>query len=154
MLCKSSVDFSVRTAAWCTNDHPYISGRSCGDSSRSAKSPHRRLAVSDRNSAVLKRGLSSRGRADAAESRTTMTSLRGQVVQLYKNLLHLGRDYPKGYDYFRTRLKAAFMKNREVTDPEQLSVLLARGQYIIKELEALYMLKKYRTLKKRYYSDR
>lgn len=82
-----------------------------------------------------------------------MTSLRGQVVQLYKNLLHLGRDYPKGYDYFRTRLKAAFMKNREVTDPEQVSVLLARGQYIIKELEALYMLKKYRTLKKRYYSD-
>ncbi|XP_064465056.1 electron transfer flavoprotein regulatory factor 1-like [Ornithodoros turicata] len=82
-----------------------------------------------------------------------MTSLRSQVIQLYKNLLHLGRDYPKGYDYFRTRLKAAFMKNRDVQDPQQLSVLLARGQYIIKELEALYMLKKYRTLKKRYYTD-
>ncbi|XP_049267404.1 electron transfer flavoprotein regulatory factor 1 [Rhipicephalus sanguineus] len=77
----------------------------------------------------------------------------GPSVQLYKNLLHLGRDYPKGYDYFRSRLKAAFLKNRDVKDPEQLTMLLARGQYIIKELEALYMLKKYRTLKKRYYTD-
>ncbi|KAH8025114.1 hypothetical protein HPB51_003030 [Rhipicephalus microplus] len=70
-----------------------------------------------------------------------------------ERLLHLGRDYPKGYDYFRSRLKAAFLKNRDVKDPEQLTMLLARGQYIIKELEALYMLKKYRTLKKRYYTD-
>ncbi|XP_076334188.1 electron transfer flavoprotein regulatory factor 1-like [Tachypleus tridentatus] len=82
-----------------------------------------------------------------------MGSYRSRVIQLYKNLLYLGRDYPKGYDYFRARLKAAFMKNKEVTEPAQLEVLLARGQYIIKELEALYMLKKYRTLKKRYYSE-
>ncbi|KAH6920339.1 hypothetical protein HPB50_028673 [Hyalomma asiaticum] len=64
-------------------------------------------------------------------------------VWLPPQLLHLGRDYPKGYDYFRSRLKAAFLKNRDVKDPEQLTMLLARGQYIIKELEALYMLKKY-----------
>lgn len=67
--------------------------------------------------------------------------------------MFLGKDYPKGYDYFKVRLKDAFLKNREVTDPEQIDVLIARGQYIIKELEALYMLKKYRTLKKRYYSE-
>ena len=30
---------------------------------------------------------------------------------------------------------------------------LAKGDYIIKELEALYMLKKYRTLKRRYYDE-
>lgn len=68
-------------------------------------------------------------------------------------LLFLGRDYPKGYDYFKTRLKEAFLKNKEVTDKVQIEILLTRGQYIIKELEALYMLKKYRTLKKRYYSE-
>ena len=28
-----------------------------------------------------------------------------------------------------------------------------KGDYIIKELEALYMLKKYRTLKRRYYPE-
>ena len=30
---------------------------------------------------------------------------------------------------------------------------IAKGEYIIKELEALYMLKKYRTLKRRYYKE-
>ncbi|KAL8618990.1 Electron transfer flavoprotein regulatory factor 1 [Nucella lapillus] len=80
-------------------------------------------------------------------------SLRPQVIQLYKTLLYLGRDYPKGYDYFRTKLKNSFMKNKEVTDPAEIQILLARGDYIVKELEALYMIRKYRTLKKRYYSD-
>jgi hypothetical protein len=45
------------------------------------------------------------------------------------------------------------MKNRDVADPEEIKVLLARGEYIIKELEALYMLRKYRALKKSYYSQ-
>ncbi|PNI98738.1 ETFRF1 isoform 10, partial [Pan troglodytes] len=31
-------------------------------------------------------------------------SLRGEVLKLYKNLLYLGRDYPKGADYFKKRL--------------------------------------------------
>jgi len=30
---------------------------------------------------------------------------------------------------------------------------IAKGDYIVKELEALYMLKKYRTLKRRYYKE-
>ncbi|XP_064635094.1 electron transfer flavoprotein regulatory factor 1-like [Lineus longissimus] len=81
------------------------------------------------------------------------SSSRSQVIQLYKNLMHLGKEYPKGADYFRTKLKSAFMKNRDVTDPEEIKVLIARGEYIIKELEALYMLRKYRALKKRYYSE-
>lgn len=75
------------------------------------------------------------------------------VKQVYKNLLHLGKDFPKGYEYFRDRCKIAFMKNRGVTDPQQVEVLLARAVYVTKELEALYMLKKYRTLKKRYYAE-
>jgi len=65
----------------------------------------------------------------------------------------MGKDYPKGYDYFRTRLKAAFLKNKSVEDPEMIRVLVARGKYVMKELEAMYQLRKYRTLKQRYYSD-
>lgn len=80
-------------------------------------------------------------------------SMRPQVIQLYKNLLHLGREYPLGYEYFREKLKKAFIKNREVTDPEQIKMLISRGEFVIKELEALYMLRKYRTIKKRYYED-
>ena len=45
------------------------------------------------------------------------------------------------------------MKHREETDPEKIKMLIARGEYVIKELEALYMLRKYRTLKQRYYGD-
>ncbi|KAG8176575.1 hypothetical protein JTE90_024238 [Oedothorax gibbosus] len=82
-----------------------------------------------------------------------MSATRTKVITLYKNLLFLGKDYPKGYDYFKTRLKESFLKNKEVKDKAQIEMLLTRGQYIIKELEALYMLKKYRTLKKRYYSE-
>jgi hypothetical protein len=74
-------------------------------------------------------------------------------LQMFQ-LLHLGREYPAGHDYFRTRLKRAFIKNRQVSDPEKIDVLIAHGNYVVKELEALYMLRKYRTLKRRYYSDK
>lgn len=80
-------------------------------------------------------------------------SLRGEVIKLYKNLLYLGREYPKGADYFRSRLKAAFLKNKDETDPEKIKQLIARGEFVMKELEALYFLRKYRAMKQRYYSD-
>lgn len=79
--------------------------------------------------------------------------LRSEVRQLYKNLLFLGREYPKGADYFRERLKSAFMKNKGVTDPEEIKKLVDRGEFVIKELEALYYLRKYRAMKKRYYEE-
>ncbi|KAK7086350.1 LYR motif-containing protein 5 [Halocaridina rubra] len=74
--------------------------------------------------------------------------MRPKVIQLYKNLLYLGRDYPMGYEFFRERLKKAFLKNKDATDPEQIKQMIARGEFVIKEIEALYMLRKYRTLKK------
>uniref|UniRef100_A0A8D0BKW8 Electron transfer flavoprotein regulatory factor 1 n=1 Tax=Salvator merianae TaxID=96440 RepID=A0A8D0BKW8_SALMN len=79
--------------------------------------------------------------------------LRYEVLNLYKNLLFLGKEYPKGGDYFRSRLKAAFLKNKDVKDPEKIKELIARGEFVIKELEALYFLRKYRALKQRYYED-
>ncbi|KAK4886277.1 hypothetical protein RN001_002548 [Aquatica leii] len=78
-------------------------------------------------------------------------SQRQQVVTLYKTLLHLGKDWPAGYELFRTKLHKAFIKNKDVTDPEKIQKLITHGEYIVKEIEALYMLKKYRTLKRRYY---
>ena len=69
-------------------------------------------------------------------------------------LLHLGKEYPKGFDYFRGKLKGAFMRNKDVQDPKQIKMMIARGEYIVKELEALYMLRKYRSLKKKYYDNK
>ncbi|GAB5592586.1 hypothetical protein Unana1_07486 [Umbelopsis nana] len=77
--------------------------------------------------------------------------LRSQVIVLYKQLVYLGREYPAGYtNFFRPKLKSAFMKKRELEDEEEIRKAVAFGNYIIKELEAMYYLKKYRTLRARY----
>ena len=57
-----------------------------------------------------------------------------------------------GYDYFRTRCHATFLRNKDL-GPAEVETWIEKGNYIVKELEALYMLKKYRTLKRRYYPD-
>lgn len=80
------------------------------------------------------------------------TQLKARYSFLSK-LLYLGREYPKGADYFRSRLKAAFLKNKDETDPEKIKQLIAQGEFVMKELEALYFLRKYRAMKQRYYSD-
>ncbi|KAI9269401.1 hypothetical protein BY458DRAFT_510877 [Sporodiniella umbellata] len=76
---------------------------------------------------------------------------RSRVIELYKQLVYLGREYPAGYhDFFRPKLKAAFLKNKELDSPEEIEKKIALGDYVVKELETLYYLKKYRTLRKRY----
>lgn len=63
----------------------------------------------------------------------------------------MGREYPLGYDYFRQMCKRVFLKNQTETNPTKISELIKRGEYVLAELDALYKLKKYRTLKRRYY---
>ena len=65
----------------------------------------------------------------------------------------MGKDYPAGYEFFRDRVKTAFLANKNETDPDQIKNKILRGRYIAKELEAMYKLKKYRAMKKRYYQD-
>lgn len=43
------------------------------------------------------------------------------------------------------------MRNSRETNPEAIQNLIGRGEYVVKELEALYALRKYRAMKKRYY---
>lgn len=42
------------------------------------------------------------------------------------------------------------MKNSDVKDPEEINKLIARGEFVVREIEALYKLKKYRTIRRRY----
>uniref|UniRef100_A0A914I8J8 Complex 1 LYR protein domain-containing protein n=1 Tax=Globodera rostochiensis TaxID=31243 RepID=A0A914I8J8_GLORO len=79
--------------------------------------------------------------------------LRSEVVQLYKTLYHMGKDYPQGARWFHERLKNAFARNAHVHDEAKVRELIKRGEYVVKELEALYLLRKYRAMKSRYYSD-
>lgn len=46
------------------------------------------------------------------------------------------------------------MKNKDVTNPKEIEKLIERGNFVVKELEALFMIRKYRTLKKRYYEEK
>eukprot|EP00002_Diphylleia_rotans_P021536 TRINITY_DN4188_c0_g5_i1.p2 TRINITY_DN4188_c0_g5~~TRINITY_DN4188_c0_g5_i1.p2 ORF type:complete len:108 (+),score=35.77 TRINITY_DN4188_c0_g5_i1:77-400(+) len=78
---------------------------------------------------------------------------RRMAKSLYKNLIFSARDYPAGVDVIRVKAKAAFQKNAHVSDPAELEQHYARVQFIIKELEALAKLKKYREMKKRYYGE-
>ncbi|CAE17991.2 LYR motif-containing protein 5 [Caenorhabditis elegans] len=78
-------------------------------------------------------------------------SLRSRVIDLYKNLYHMGKEYPGGSKWFHDRLKLAFSKNKEVQDSKQVEQLIARGEFVVKEIEALYSLRKYRAMKQRYY---
>jgi hypothetical protein len=68
-----------------------------------------------------------------------------RVRSLYKKFLWLSKDWPQGQIVYKTRVKAAFMK--PTTDIDKA---LEKGEYIIKEILALYSLKKYRYLKRTY----
>ena len=56
-----------------------------------------------------------------------MSSQRSRVIQLYKNLLYLGREYPQGYDYFRGKCHAAFMRNKGLEGPQVKSLIFLRN---------------------------
>ncbi|KAI1199927.1 complex 1 protein [Nemania serpens] len=76
--------------------------------------------------------------------------LRRRVIGIYKELLHLGKDYPLGYSYFRPRLHRAFMANAQLKSEADIEKGIERAEFVRKEIEALYYLKRYRTLRKRY----
>ncbi|KAK9423465.1 hypothetical protein SUNI508_13997 [Seiridium unicorne] len=58
--------------------------------------------------------------------------LRGEVIAIYKELLNLGRDYPKGFDYFRPRLHKAFMANAHLQDEADIRKGIARADFVRK----------------------
>jgi hypothetical protein len=70
----------------------------------------------------------------------------------------MGREYPQGYDYYRTRLHKAFSSQKDVTDEEQIEKGIKRAEFVKKgmfmysssatltdhttEIEALYVQRK------------
>ncbi|KAL4933867.1 electron transfer flavoprotein regulatory factor 1 [Aspergillus undulatus] len=82
----------------------------------------------------------------------TNPELRRQVINIYKELLNIGREYPLGYDYFRNRLHRAFSSQVHLKDDEEIKKGIARAESVKKEIETLYYLKRYRALKQRYES--
>ncbi|KAG6012177.1 hypothetical protein E4U54_007683 [Claviceps lovelessii] len=58
--------------------------------------------------------------------------LRKQVIAIYKELLHLGREYPLGYKYFQPRLHRAFMSHAAERDEDKIRAGIARAEYVKK----------------------
>ncbi len=53
--------------------------------------------------------------------------------------------------YFKDRLKRSFQKNKHLSTQEDIEKALRLGEFVYKEMEALWFLKKYRAMKKSYY---
>lgn len=73
------------------------------------------------------------------------------LTALILQLQYLGREYPGDPAKFRTKCHDAFMRNSEETDPAKIQRMIDVGEFVVKELEAMYSLRKYRAMKRRYY---
>lgn len=79
---------------------------------------------------------------------------RSQVINLYKQMLLIARDYPgKSYAQARNSIHRAFIKNAHLQDAQQIDDAINKAQYILKEMETLVYLARYRELKRRYYAQ-
>ncbi|KAF2500738.1 hypothetical protein BU16DRAFT_453435 [Lophium mytilinum] len=63
---------------------------------------------------------------------TLNSSLRHEVIRIYKELLYLGREYPLGFDYFRPRLHKAFASQAGIKDEEQIRQGIKRAEFVKK----------------------
>nr|ACO11505.1 LYR motif-containing protein 5 [Caligus rogercresseyi] len=118
-------------------------GYQCPTSHKQKLSSHSSTSHSSCNIAV----------SEASEDSEDM-SQRSKVISLYKQLIHLGKDYPKDPSSFQRKCHDAFTRNKDLSDPKEIEACISKGKYIVKELEAMYNLKKYRTLKRRYYDEK
>ncbi|CAG9797802.1 unnamed protein product [Chironomus riparius] len=78
-------------------------------------------------------------------------SQKNRVIALYKNLQYLLKEYPADAKKMQIGCKKAFLRNKDETDPKKIEEMIEKGEYVKKEIETLYALKKYRAMKKRYY---
>ncbi len=72
------------------------------------------------------------------------------VRDLYKRVLTVGRDYPLGLAYVRSRAKREFGVNAGLTQEEDIMRAIRRGRWQVKEMAAVVQLRKYRQLRNRY----
>ena len=72
------------------------------------------------------------------------------VRDLYKRILLVGRDYPKGLGFVREKARAEFSKHAALTDEVDIKRAINYGRYMVKEMQGVIQLKKYRAMRKRY----
>ncbi|KAJ8331684.1 LYR motif-containing protein 5 [Batrachochytrium dendrobatidis] len=83
----------------------------------------------------------------------SLNALRYKTRNLYKQLLYIGKEYPLGHAYFKDKLKLAFLKKKDLQDPKEIEQAIMHGEYVYKELESLWFIKKYRAMRRNYAND-
>ncbi|KAM0791826.1 hypothetical protein ACM66B_004085 [Microbotryomycetes sp. NB124-2] len=83
---------------------------------------------------------------------SSVRSLRLQARSLYKELYYLGREYPDPNYPIHKKLHACFLSHVGA-DKAKLEQGIAKAQFIKRELETMYFLRKYRAMKGRYYDQ-
>lgn len=74
------------------------------------------------------------------------------VRDLYRRFLVAGRDYPGGMEVVRRKAKEAFFSNAHLSENLDILKAVKIGRYVVRELNAVGQLKKYRSIRKSYYS--
>lgn len=73
------------------------------------------------------------------------------VRDLYKRVLVVGRDYPTGLEHVKKIWKPAFFHNKHLHDEEDILRAVHKGRQMVKEMQGVIQLKKYRSIKARYH---
>lgn len=87
---------------------------------------------------------------ECLSSQRTSRGMHPFVRDLYKRFLVVGRDYPGGLQVVRARTKEAFFKKRGVATEDELMHAVAAGRRMVRELEGITQLAKYRAMRARY----
>lgn len=72
------------------------------------------------------------------------------VRDLYKRIVLVGRDYPLGLDWVRSKAKPWFRQHSGETDEVGIKRLVAVGRHQVREMQAVVQFKKYRHLRRAY----
>ncbi|KAL0476691.1 LYR-motif-containing protein [Acrasis kona] len=84
-----------------------------------------------------------------------MNHTRPAVIDLYKRLLFAASQIPGNPSHLsKEKVRIAFRKNSHLESHEQIKTALSRGEFVLKEIEALISLHKYRAMKDRYTDDK
>ncbi len=83
-------------------------------------------------------------------------SLARATRKLIKTALWAGKFYPvPGYEAVRKTVRNEYEKAKSQNlSEEEIKQLISKGRWMLKELEALNGLHKYRQMKKRYYEEK
>jgi hypothetical protein len=72
------------------------------------------------------------------------------VRDLYRRVLHVGKDYPGGLAYVRQRAKGDFARNAGLTEERDILAAVHRGRWWVNEMVGVVQLRKYRAMAQRY----